>query len=256
VYLYLIRHAQSVNNANMRGSIYNDFDHVEDAPLSPLGHQQADYLAKGVADHIGSDDLQQTLDQAAYMPVYRIDALYSSPFQRALQTAKPLADALGMRLQLMMDIYEHGGVYKREGDPGSYRYVAYPGLTRQAMSAYVDDDLIPLDVTKTGWWTLDEFEPEAHFIARGAKVAAYLLEQAEGVWKGKHIAFVSHADFINMLLQTLLRGGKMLDVLPNTQSFMLPYNTSVTRVDFREGGYPVIRYFSRFDHLPLELVTY
>lgn len=248
MHLYLIRHAQSVNNA---GEGKPDFQHVEDAPLSHLGHQQAAHLAGMLRRHIEDDDAQVALDQNPLLPVYRVDLLCSSPFQRALQTAKPLSDALDLPVQVLMDIYEYGGIYQRNRETG--RVQTFPGLNRTQMEAIAPNIVIPDEVTDDGWWNLDVFEPDSAFMERGRRAAEFLRQQAMGAWRDKHVALVSHADFSNLLIKTLLNGA--VDENPHGQSFIYPYNTSVTRFDMDQSGYPVMRYFSRVDHLPVQMVT-
>lgn len=247
MHLYLIRHAQSVNNA---GAHDPNYKHVEDAPLSTKGHEQAQRLADYVRRHMDDKVLQTARQNDPHLPVYpRFDELHSSPFKRALQTSKPLADALDCPVHVMMDIYEYGGIYRREGD----KDLTFPGLNRAQMQAIVNHIVIPEAVTDAGWWTMDVYEPENDYIARGLRVAAFLREQAHGAWQGKHIALVSHADFLNLLLQSLIRGGMMGG--PRDHGFLYSYNSGVTCIDFTENGFPIMRYFSRVDHLPVAMVS-
>lgn len=69
--LYLVRHGQSAGNAEGR------FGGHSPTPLSELGRKQAAVTADLLARE-------------------RIDAIYSSDLLRAVETAKPLADLLGM----------------------------------------------------------------------------------------------------------------------------------------------------------------
>lgn len=69
--LYLVRHGQSAGNAEGR------FGGHSPTPLSELGKRQAEITANLLARE-------------------RIDAIYSSDLLRAVETAKPLADLLGM----------------------------------------------------------------------------------------------------------------------------------------------------------------
>ena len=73
-HLYLIRHGQSAGNAEGR------FGGHGPTPLSELGVQQADKTAKVMAKE-------------------GIDAIYSSDLLRAVQTATPLAELLGLRVR-------------------------------------------------------------------------------------------------------------------------------------------------------------
>ncbi|MBA3633142.1 MAG: histidine phosphatase family protein [Acidobacteria bacterium] len=69
--LYLVRHGQSAGNAEGR------FGGHSPTPLSKLGREQAEITAKALAKE-------------------RITAIYSSDLLRAVQTAEPLADILGL----------------------------------------------------------------------------------------------------------------------------------------------------------------
>jgi broad specificity phosphatase PhoE len=69
--LYLVRHGESIYNAEGR------IQGQSDIPLSPLGHRQSEAVASGFRGA-------------------QIDAIYSSPLLRALDTARPLAAQLGL----------------------------------------------------------------------------------------------------------------------------------------------------------------
>ena len=69
--LYLIRHGQSAGNAEGR------FGGHGPTPLSELGRKQANITAKALAKE-------------------HISVIYSSDLERAMQTAQPLADLLGL----------------------------------------------------------------------------------------------------------------------------------------------------------------
>ncbi len=73
--LWLIRHGESIGN---REKIYQG---QNDLPLSPLGHHQASLLAERLAS------LQEILP---------FSAIYSSDLQRAMQTAIPVSQAIGL----------------------------------------------------------------------------------------------------------------------------------------------------------------
>lgn len=75
--LVLIRHAQSVANAERR------FTHHDDEPLTPLGEEQARAVGRLFADH-----------------EVHFDALYASPFRRTVQTAELAASPWRLQMQL------------------------------------------------------------------------------------------------------------------------------------------------------------
>lgn len=76
--LVLIRHAQSVANAERR------FTHHDDEPLTPLGEEQARDLGRLFIDN-----------------EVHFDALYASPFRRTVQTAELAASP--WRLEMRLD---------------------------------------------------------------------------------------------------------------------------------------------------------
>jgi len=85
-HLLLVRHAES--EANRRG-VWQGGD--ADGILSPLGHLQAARLAERLA---------------AWEP--SVQRLYSSPLRRAVETAQPIAQRLGLDLVLHPDLREIG----------------------------------------------------------------------------------------------------------------------------------------------------
>ena len=82
MHLFLVRHAQSCQNADMTGDW-----HPDDAPLTPYGKSQAERLAL-------RPDLQD------------ITAIYASTLLRAAQTAYPLARRLNKPVLLLDDAVE------------------------------------------------------------------------------------------------------------------------------------------------------
>ncbi len=72
--VYLIRHGQSLFNAERR------IQGQTDIALSPFGERQSLALAEAFRGR-------------------EIDAIYASPLRRAMQTAQPIADALGLSIR-------------------------------------------------------------------------------------------------------------------------------------------------------------
>lgn len=86
--LYLVRHGESSFNAEGR------IQGQSDTPLSELGRRQSQALAAALATE-------------------KIDALVSSPLRRAMETARPLADALRLELRTDPRLKElHAGVFQ------------------------------------------------------------------------------------------------------------------------------------------------
>ena len=84
--IYFVRHGETDWNRIKRIQ-----GHI-DIPLATTGFAQAQRLARRLADEA---------QRGA-----RLDAIYSSDLQRAQQTAQPVADALGLPLQLREGLRE------------------------------------------------------------------------------------------------------------------------------------------------------
>ena len=82
MHLFLVRHAQSCQNADVEGNW-----HPDDAPLTEYGKRQAELLSL-------RPDLQD------------VNAIYASTLLRAAQTAYPLARRLNIPIMLLDDAVE------------------------------------------------------------------------------------------------------------------------------------------------------
>ncbi len=220
--VYLIRHGQSVNNA-----IADSSQWLPDPPLTPIGTQQANWLA----DHLKTDN--------------RIIQLYTSPLLRALQTTRPIAAALGLQPHLWIDIHEHGGVVQ-EGSP----VINQMGLTREEIAAACPGIFILHGLAEMGWWRTGEgFEPKAELYARCARVAQSLHTRARSLSPDmpECVALVSHGLFISRLIKTIF-------AVDNDAYYYLHHNTGITRIDYLDGQ-PIMRYTNKTVHLPPDYLT-
>lgn len=227
--LYIIRHGQSTNNA-----LADPRDRVQDPDLTPLGHEQARLLA----EYLRSD----RRDPKAWgdPPITR---LFCSPMRRALQTAQPLGEALGLRPEVWVEIHESGGIYLDHGEHGGV--MGYPGMTRQEMLQEFPNYVLPEAVTERGWWD-GEKEDWPACQARAIRVAQQLLQWTD---LDEHVALVSHGGFIDALIKALL------NQLPGQHVFYHHANTGVTRIDLQPEGYLDLRFLNRVDHLPISHIT-
>ena len=232
--LYIIRHAQSTNNA-----LPDERDRVCDPPLTPLGWRQAETLAHHLATR---PDLEPPRTPPPLPVGRRFQRLYCSAMLRALQTARPIAAALGLTPTVWPDIHECGGVYLDE--PGGGR-TGQPGLGRSAILGDFPGYELPETLAEEGWYSGGFEEWEARQ-ARAERVAAELLRQRES---DAVVALVSHGDFIKTLLRVLFRQP------PDIAIAYYHYNTAVTRLDLRADGYLDVHYLNRVDHLPPDLIT-
>ena len=120
--LYVIRHAQSENNARWAQS-GSDSERLADPPLTSLGVQQAQRLAQFLALGEGAGDGER--DPFNHRG-FGLTHLYCSLMQRAVHTADILAETLALQPQGWAEIHERGGIY--EQDPQTGARVGLPGL--------------------------------------------------------------------------------------------------------------------------------
>jgi 2,3-bisphosphoglycerate-dependent phosphoglycerate mutase len=244
--LYIIRHGQSVNNALMEDARLR----VHDPELTETGHQQAERVARYLAKSTNLEDLvripvNDTARQNGHR--HRITHLYCSAMHRALQTARPIGQALGLKPEIWLEIHEHGGIYlEKEGV-----ITGHGGRTRAEIVAEFPDYVLPETITEAGWWPTDNgAEDISACQARAIRVAAELRARAaDEMTRHDVVALVSHGGFIDCLLKALLNN------LPGSTHYYSHYNTAITRVDFIDDGTLILRCTNRIEHLPPELVT-
>ncbi|MCL1879914.1 MAG: histidine phosphatase family protein [Actinomycetia bacterium] len=131
--LLLMRHPQTVKNVEAR------YQGRSNAPLSELGREQCTRAVKGLV---------------AWQP----EKLYSSPLSRCLAIAEPVAEALGLELQIDERLLEI--------DFGAVEGFTHDEAIAQGLS-------FPWDPS-TGPWPVSGAEPLEDFVARTAAVASDL----------------------------------------------------------------------------------
>ena len=218
--LYLIRHAESENNAKPV------FNRVEDPPLTAVGRLQAHYLAQ-------------------WMNTLKVDMLLTSPVLRALQTARQIHDQTGHHVHVWDNLFEEGGIYRGHGPEATE---GGPGLTRQKVWQCATSDplqcTIDPSVSDSGWWSRPR-ETTEQATQRAGAVARRLAGVADGE---QVIAAVTHADFKRRLLGALL--GQEL----NPDLFGSLCNTGITRLSLEDGKWR-LDCWNAASHLPAKLIT-
>jgi len=229
--LYLIRHAESENNALSRESLHR---RKVDPDLTPLGYQQRDLLAR----HIEAE-------MDAVGEGYAITHLYTSAMYRSLLTAKPVSDALAVAPTVWPDLHEKGGMYSERD--GCVR--GHTGMTRADIQAAFPGFCLPDTIGERGWYdTSLGMEPEEHCYYRAIKVARELRARGD---TDDVIALVSHAGFLDVLLKAIF---EQLPSRPYTMHFYHD-NTAITRINFHQG-WTTLHYLNRVDHLMPDLRSF
>lgn len=235
--LYLIRHAQSANNA--RGS---ETARAYDPPLTDLGKQQAELLARHLATAMDAEPRPGSNNIHDAQP-YGITALYCSAMHRSLQTTLPIAEALGLVSEVWVEIHEQGGLYL---DLGAERgCVGYRGRTRQQIQAEFPRCRLPDGITAEGWWNRG-YEDVPACYERAYRVIARLRRLAASDGR---IALISHGAFMDILLNVLF--GRSHD----SCFYFTHYNTAISKIDFRPDGKVALEYLNRVEHLLPDLLS-
>jgi probable phosphoglycerate mutase len=185
--LFLIRHALPVriDEGTTEGPA--------DPALAPLGHEQAAALAEWLADE-------------------QLDAIWSSPMRRAVETSAPLAARLGLPVTI------DEGLAEFDRDAGSY---------------------IPIEELKAAndprWMEVPE-QPE-HFQA----VVVETVERIVAAHPGQRVAVVCHGGVVNAY------AGHVLGI--DDPLFFLPTYTSISRVFAASTGQRSIGSLNEVGHL-------
>lgn len=220
--LYLIRHAESENNARPL------HQRVEDPGITAVGRLQADYLA-------------------LWTRTMRIDTLITSPFLRTLQTTRAIVNTTPQRVHVWHNVYERGGCYRGHG-PGACE--GRPGLGRHDILRHAtekpDNCLIDATIDDSGWWGGRPREQDHEVEARAKVVAARLIETFGA--RGETVVAVIHAEFKRFLMAELLR-----DFVDAHQLGPMR-NTGISKINY-DGHRWQFDWFNSVSHLPSRLIT-
>jgi 2,3-bisphosphoglycerate-dependent phosphoglycerate mutase len=190
--LLLIRHALPVR---VEGA-----DGPADPPLAEVGHRQAAALA-------------------AWLAPEPLDAIYTSPLRRAVETAAPLAASTGLGPVVDEDLAEY--------DRHANEYIPMEELRAEGGERWEQ---------AVAEWSLGGEEMAAWF---DAVVAA--VERVVEAHPGQTVAVVAHGGVINAYLASVLGIGRRL--------FFEPGYTSISRVIAARSGERQLRSVNEMAHL-------
>jgi len=217
--LYLIRHAESENNARPA------YQRVEDPSITPVGRLQAEALAQ-------------------WSRSLKIDVLITSPFRRSLQTSRMVLDSSKPTAAMIWhNVFERGGCYLGYGDTNIQ---PRPGLGRSLIMSELPRAVLDETITEEGWWVGKQKETDEETELRAGIVINRLIETFGD--SGKNILAVLHADFIRTLLT------QMLHPVADATQFGPLRNTGITKVDFN-GDRWRLDWLNSVSHLPVKLIT-
>lgn len=218
MHLYVIRHAQSLNNA------LSESQREDDPGLTDLGHEQASTTAQWA----------QTVD---------LTRLISSPFRRTLQTAQHIRRAVGLKAQVWIDLHEQGGC---QHGPDEDSFEGRPGMTdAQILESFAGFELAdPID--HRGWWRSQRYETVEDSLVRAERVKQRLHEQFTHT--DERVAVVTHGTFGKILIETLLERS------PNAPIRGELYNAAVTRFEITPDE-TRMAFYNQIEHMPLSIVS-
>ena len=187
--LLLVRHGQTVWHEG------NRYAGSSDVPLTDVGHEQAQALARWAA-------------------TARLDAVWSSTLQRAVDTARPAADAAGLGLRTDARLVEVA-FGKGEGLTRSEMGVVFP----DAVDAFLRSPAsVPLPGGERGY----------DAIARAAAAFREICaQQPDG-----RVLVVAHSTLLRLVLCALLG----IDPESYRQVFPNLRNATVTTLDLADDG--------------------
>ncbi len=185
--LILIRHALPQRSES-----------TADAPLSEIGHSQAQSLAN-------------------WLRTERIDALYTSPMKRALQTAVPLTELTGHQPKVLEGVAEY--------DRYSGRYIPIEEIKQADKAA----------------WRKSLAHNTVHDLAGFREMVVTELQAVIAAHAGQTVAVTCHGGVINVWASHVLG----LDA----RMFFLPDYTSINRFLCSGSGHLTVQSLNETAHL-------
>lgn len=171
--LFLIRHAQSQNNA------LPEEERVEDPGLTDLGQRQAELLGE-------------------WIPKLELTRLITSPFRRTLLTTEPIRRATLLTPEVRVDLHEQGGCYSGHL-VGSMN--GRPGMDRRQIESEFVGYQVTDGIDERGWWQSKPYETWQDANRRATRLLEATRE--EFAHTDERVAYVMHADIKMLFLSHL-----------------------------------------------------
>lgn len=177
-----------------------------------IRHAAHDWLARGLAGRLpgvslNADGHEQAAHLAARLANAPLRAIYSSPLERAVQTAQPLAQRLNLPLQISEEI--------NEIDFGDWTGQTFDQLNDEPQWA-------PFNAFRSG----TRLPGGELMLEAQTRIVAH-MERLRARHEGEHIALFSHGDIIKAALAYFL--GVPLDVFGRLE--ISPASLSIIALD-------------------------
>jgi len=169
--------------------------------------------------------------------------IYTSPLQRTILTASPLARKMDTKIFVKRDIYEVYGFYETKLTAnGEQKHSTCPSPTREEIhSKYsiVGDS----DIQESGpWYQRGHRETEEEAEERAAKTVRWITskEMRERVGEDKVLIIVTHGHFIDKLIKSFMAVDSSITSTPRKKT-LDPRNTSIMHIEVGNDGDCVLR---------------
>ncbi|MCP4418084.1 MAG: histidine phosphatase family protein [Chloroflexi bacterium] len=247
--LYIIRHAQSENNALWTRTRSSN-GRSPDPLLTETGQQQAVHLAHYLTSNgeDGEDADVSNKGQLHNRSGYSFTHLYTSFMQRAIATGSPIAEKMSLPLVAWEIIHEFGGIF--ETDAETDERMGLPGPNRAYFEAHYPQLVLPDSLGDDGWWKRPYEDPEQ--IMPRAKT--FLAELQQRHQPTDRVAIVTHGGFFTAILRNLFSFSTFDKGEEENRIWLHANNTSITRLNLEEA-YVELVYLNRIAHLPSGLIT-
>ena len=243
MYVYLVRHAQSENNALTAPGLHNPSRRA-DPGLTRKGEAQARALERRFAEFVASSS-KATVDAE----------IWTSCMRRCLLTTEGIARGMGTRARCAPALHEHGGCF--EGARGGRGVEGRRGMTKDEIEGEFERIDAPEEI-KDGWWDPARgCESVRDAQTRGAEVAKWLWDKARAMREGAatkaDVVLVSHGMFIDILLKTLFDAPRTTG---KQGALFCSQNACVHKLHFdvAEDGESVgMQFFNDVTHVPMDV---
>lgn len=245
--LYIIRHAQSKNNAIWAQTGSEDGRH-SDPELTEIGLRQAELVAQRVA--MKETAVSPPTPDFVNRNGFNLTHLYASLQTRAVQTGTAISKATGVPLVAWEIVHEWGGIY--DTDVETKKNTGLPGPNRDYFTERFPEFMLPDTLGKEGWWNRPH-EERPQTVERVRRFYSELLER-----HGKtddRVGIVTHGGFTAVFLLLLTESfTDENDTRLEKHVWFAHNNTGITRINF-SGDYIQLAYMNDINHLPAELIT-
>lgn len=221
--LYLIRHAQSVANAEGK--------QMPDPALTNLGHIQAEVTSRWLKTHTYRASIHDVSGEALKPTV-----IYSSPARRGLQTSVYLSKVFNMPINVDKSLHEVGGAHACDATWG--------GLPRSDVLKILPDACFDAGYSVFGWWFQDVEEDIKEALMRAKKWLLWLQTRHN---KEDVVLVVGHGALFDCVAAVAFGH-------PDQLVWMSMHNAAIARLDWEDGVCKMV-FWNQHEHLQ-EILSY